>query len=155
MDLASINVQEGMTTAIAEVLENMAFMEVLPGGPENALDTEEPVFYTRLPIYKPNPSTVGLVVPQQLALDLAGALLMKECTMEEDEFDVLDVLSELTNTLAGSLLTNLLPDLDSFELGLPECRVIGNWSEKKEWSDCEEFLYQVDEAGFYCLWRSH
>ncbi len=155
MDLASINVQEGMSEAIGEVLENMAFMEALPGGEENALDPDEPVFYTRLPIYKPTPSTVGLVVPQGLALSLAGALMMKECTMDEDEFEVLDVLSELTNTLAGSLLTHLLPELDSFELGLPECRVIGNWDTKREWSDCQEFLYQVDEQGFYCLWRSH
>jgi hypothetical protein len=153
MDLASLNVQEGMTAAIAEVLENMAFMEALPGTEANALDPDEPVFYTRLPIYKPSPSTVGIVVPQALALSLAGTLMMKECTMEEDEFEVLDVLSELTNTLAGSLLTHLLPQVDSFELGLPECRVIGDWNHDKEWADCEEYIYHIDEAGFYCLWR--
>ena len=153
MDLAIANVQEAMTAAISEVLESMAFMEVLPGQEAVRPTSAEPVFYTRLPIYKPSPSTVGLVVPQSLALNLAGALLMKECTMEDDEFDVMDVLSELTNTLAGSLLTNLLPDLDSFELGLPECRALSDCEEGKEWEDCQEFLYQVEDAGFWCLWQ--
>lgn len=155
MNLATADVKEAMGSAIAEVLENMAFMEVLPGVEGGQPSSEEGVFYTRLPIYKPSPSTVGLVVPQQLALGLAGALLMKECTMEDDEFEVMDVLSELTNTLAGSLLTHLLPDLDSFELGLPECRVISEWSARKEWEDCEEFLFQTDSCGFWCLWRGH
>lgn len=155
MDLATANVREAMSTAIAEVLENMAFMEALPAGDELTPGTDEPVFYTRLPIYKPSPSIVGLVVPQSLALNLAGAMMMRECTMEDDEFEVMDVLSELTNTLAGSLLTNLLPDLDSFELGLPECRVISDCFRDKEWQDCEEYLYQVEEAGFWCLWQGH
>jgi len=155
MDLATANVNDVMGSAIAEVLENMAFMEVLPGEEGNTPDPSEPVFYTRLPIYKPSPSIVGLVVPQSLALSLAGTLMMKECTMEEDEFMVMDVLSELTNTLAGSLLTHLLPDLDSFELGLPECRVITNYDQGKEWEDCQEFLFQVEDTGFWCLWLGH
>ena len=155
MDLATANVKEAMTAAIAEVLENTAFMEVLPGEAENQPADDEAVFYTRLPIYKPSPSTVGLVMPQGLALSLAGTMMMKECSMEEDEFEVMDVLSELTNMLAGSLLTHLLPDLDSFELGLPECRVITDWTGTKEWDDCEEFLFQTDEAGFWCIWRGH
>lgn len=155
MNLATADVKEAMRAAIAEVLENMAFMEVLPAGGGEAPLPDEPVFYTRLPIYKPSPSTVGLVVPIGLALNLAGALMMKECTMEEDEFEVMDVLSELTNTLAGSLLTHLLPELDSFELGLPECRVITEWRGGSEWEDCEEFHFQTEQAGFMCLWRGH
>lgn len=153
MDLIKADVTDPFSAAISEVLENMVFMEAMPGSQEHTPDPDEPVFYTRLPIYKPSPSTVGLVVPQTLALELAGTMMMKECTMEDDEFEVLDVLSELTNTLAGSLMTHLLPDADSFELGLPECRVITNYQEAKEWSDCQEFTYHVDGKGFYCLWR--
>ena len=145
MSLATINVTEAMIDSVAEVFENMAFMEALPGQPEDAPGSDEPVFYTRLPIYKPSPAMVGLVIPQSLALNLAGAMMMREFNMEDDEFEVMDVLSEVSNTLAGSLLTHLLPDLDSFELGLPECRVITDGVKNKEWENSEEFLFATDE----------
>lgn len=154
MELSTANVSEAMNESVSEVFENMAFMEALPGEQEHAPDSSEPVFYTRLPIYKPSPALVGLVIPQSLALNLAGSMMMREVNMEEDEFEIMDVLSELANTLAGSLLTHMLPDLDSFELGLPECRVISDAIKDKEWGSSEEFLFQVDEVGFYTTWEA-
>jgi hypothetical protein len=152
MELTRTSVAQAMAEAIAEVLENTAFMDVLPGLPEDDAARNEAVYYTRLPIYKPAPSTVGLVIPLSLALNLANAMLMKECDPDEDEFQVMDVLSELTNMLAGSLLTHLLADLDSFELGLPECHVITNPANNQEWEDCQVYTFQADGVGFSCLW---
>lgn len=154
MELSTVNVSQAMNDAVTEVLENMAFMEALPGEPEHAPTAAEPVFYTRLPIYKPAPAMVGLVMPQSLALNLAGSMMMREFNMEDDEFEVMDVLSEVANMLAGSLLTHLLPDVDAFELGLPECRVIGDCVTGKEWDNAEEFLYHVDGVGFWSTWES-
>ena len=154
MSLSTVNVSEAMVESVAEVFENMAFMETLPGQRENAPGSDEPVFFTRLPIYKPSPALVGLVIPRTLALNLAGAMMMREFNMEEDEFEVMDVLGEVANILAGSLLTHMLPDLDSFELGLPECRIISDAVKDKEWENSEEFLFEVDEVGFYVTWEA-
>ncbi len=154
MQLSTISVAEAMKSAVNEVFESMAFLEALDGQPENAPTADQPVFFTRLPIYKPSPAMVGLVVPQSLALELAGAMMMRDFDMEEDEFEVMDVLSEVANTLAGSMLTNLMPDGDSFELGLPECRVISDCVEGKEWENSEEFLFEINGTGFYTTWEA-
>lgn len=97
---------------------------------------------------------VGMVIPQSLALEMASAMMMREFSMEEDEFEVMDVLSEVANTLAGSMLTYLMPDEDSFELGLPECRVIGDCVAGKEWENSEEFLFEINGTGFYVTWEA-
>jgi len=154
MTMKTTDVTEAMNESVAEVFENMAFLEAMPGAQENAPKSGEPVFFTRLPIYKPSPAMVGLVIPQGLALELAGAMMMREFNMEEDEFEIMDVLSEVSNTLAGSLLTHLLPELDAFELGLPECRVISDVVADKEWENSREFLYEVDGVGFYTTWEA-
>jgi len=154
MQLSTTNVGDAMKTAVNEVFESMAFMEAMEGQPENAPTADEPVFYTRLPIYKPAPAMVGVVIPQSLALELAGAMMMRDFNMEDDEFEVMDVLSELANTLAGSLLTNLMPEGESFELGLPECRVISDCISGKEWENSEEFLFEINGTGFYATWEA-
>lgn len=154
MELAATPVDEAMGAAVHEVFETMAFMEAMIGQPENAPTAAEPVFYTRLPIYKPNPATVGLVIPQSLALELAGGMMMRDLNMEDDEFVVMDVLSEIVNTLGGSLLTNLMPHEDSFELGLPECRMITDCIVGKEWENAREFLFELNGTGFWTLWEA-
>ncbi len=154
MQLSTTSVSEAMKVAVSEVFEAMAFMEAIEGQTENAPTADEPVFYTRLPIYKPSQALVGVVVPQSLALELAGAMMMRDFNMEDDEFEVMDVLSEVANTLAGSLLTELMPDGQSFELGLPECRVIGDCIAGKEWENSEEFLFEINGTGFYATWEA-
>jgi chemotaxis protein CheY-P-specific phosphatase CheC len=154
MELSAISVGSAMHEAICEVLETMAFMEVMESKDDFVPGADEPVFYTRLPIYKPSPAMAGLVIPQSLALELAGAMMMREFTMEEDEFDVMDVLSEVANTVAGSLLTHMLPDLDAFELGLPECRVVSDSNASKEWDNSQEFQFSVDGKNFLCTWEA-
>ncbi|PID80517.1 hypothetical protein CSB20_07140 [bacterium DOLZORAL124_64_63] len=154
MALSTTDVGPAVQAATTEVFESMAFMEAMSGGQEYQPDASQPVFYTRLPIYKPSPAMVGLVIPQALALRLAEAMLLRECHMESDEFEIMDVLCEMSNTLAGSLLTHLMPDSDSFELGLPECRVIGDPVNHKEWENAEEFLFHVDECGFCITWEA-
>lgn len=154
MQLSTTSVAEAMKAAVSEVFEAMAFMEVMDGQPENAPTADEPVFFTRLPIYKPSVAMVGIIVPQSLALELAGAMMMRDFNMEDDEFEVMDVLSEVANTVAGSLLTHLMPDDDSFELGLPECRVISDCIAGKEWENSEEFLFEINGKGFYTTWEA-
>lgn len=154
MTLKQISITDVMAESVAEVFENMAFLEAMAGDPGIAPKSGEPVFYTRLPIYKPSPAMVGLVIPQSMALELAGTMMMREFSIEEDEFEVMDVLSEIANTLAGSLLTHLLPDGESFELGLPECRVISDVVKDKEWENAQEFLFEIDGVGFYTTWEA-
>ncbi len=153
--MTTINVEEvaeAMQKAISEVIENMAFMEAMPISNTVEYTPNEPVFYTRLPIYKPYPAMVGLVMPQSMALHLAGSMMMRDFTMENDEFEMMDVLSELANMLGGSLLTHLLPNMDSFELGLPECRVISDIEGGKEWENATVFPYELEGTMFLTTW---
>lgn len=154
MELSTTNVADAVEAAINEVFESMAFMEAMSGDEEHRPNADQPVFYTRLPIYKPSPAMVGLVIPQALAMAMAEAMMMREFDMEEDEFEIMDVLGEVANTLAGSLLTHLMPESDSFELGLPECRVIGDCVAGKEWENAQEFLFHVEGKGFYVTWEA-
>ncbi len=154
MGLSTVDIGKAMHEAIGEVLENMAFMEVMESEDEFVPGADEPVFFTRLPIYKPSPAMAGIVIPQSLALELASTIMMREFTMEEDEFDVMDVLSEVANTVAGSLLTHMLPDLDAFELGLPECRVIFDANAAQEWENSQEFQFSVNGQVFLCTWEA-
>ncbi len=146
-------VDTAMSKAISEIMENAAFMEALPVPGEQVFEPGESVFYTRLPIYKPFPAMVGLIMPVSMALNLAGAMMMREYTMEDDEFEILDVLGEMANMVAGSLLTHLLPELDSFELGLPECRVISDIESGKEWDHATEFQYDLEGTTFLTTWE--
>ncbi|MCP4291305.1 MAG: chemotaxis protein CheX [bacterium] len=154
MELATFNVTAAMSEAVSEVFESMAFLVAQPGEAEHAPEKGVAAFYTRLPIYKPTPAMIGLVVTQEMALEWAGAMMMRDFNMEDDEFEVMDVLSELANTLGGSLLTNLMPDGCSFELGLPECRHIGDIVADKEWENSQEFLFQIGNKGFYLTWEA-
>jgi len=151
--ITAANTRMAMTEAVAEIIESMAFMEALPAAEDQEFSPTNPVFFTRLPIYKPFPAMVGLVIPQELALNLAGTMMMKECTMEEDEFAVMDVLSELDNMLAGSLLTNMLPEPDAFELGLPECRVVSEINGQGEWDNGETYRFVIEGEVFLATWE--
>jgi len=155
LTIAAENVTQAMSEAVAEIIENMAFMEAPVAKDDQRFAPTDPVFFTRLPIYKPFPAMVGLVMPQDMALNLAGTMMMREFTMEDDEFAVMDVLSELANMLAGSLLTNMLPDPDAFELGLPECRVVTDLdgAGTGEWDNGTAYRFVIDDEVFLTTWE--
>ncbi|MCB1184080.1 chemotaxis protein CheX [bacterium] len=147
------NVDAAIASGTAEIFENTVFMEVLPAPEGTVFDPDEAIFYTRLPVYKPHPAMVGLVIPQSLALRLAEAMMMREFNMEDDEFEVHDVLGELANMLAGSIFTHLLPEMDSFELGLPECRVLSSANQGQEWDNAKPHTFLLEDTPLLVTWE--
>jgi hypothetical protein len=141
-----------METAVGEVMEAMAFLEAFQGVPVD-FSPGEPVYCTRLPVYRPEPAVVGMAVPQGLAVTIAGTMM--GCTLDpcEDGMLVLDALGELTNMLAGSLLTLLLPAADGFELGLPECRIVSDMATEPAAPGTSTYQFTAAGATFLTSWQ--
>jgi CheY-specific phosphatase CheX len=109
--------QAGMFKAIAETLENMAFMEV--ERTEDALSPEEESMGVSLLIHDPVQWELTLTMPKQMVLDIASAVYAME---EEDLTEELeqDLLAEILNTVAGRFFSEILLPNETFALGLPE-----------------------------------
>lgn len=105
-------------SAVAETLENMAFMEVVRDEcPPSSLSVE--VLSARLAIHEPTAGEVHLTMPHSLLAQVAEAAYALPAEALEEQI-LRDLLAELLNTIAGRFLTLLLPPEQSYRLGLPE-----------------------------------
>ena len=109
--------QAGMFKAIAETLENMAFMEV--EHTEETPSPEEESMGVSLLIHDPVQWELTLLMPKQMVLDIASAVYAMG---EEDITEELkqDLLAEILNTVAGRFFSEILLPNETFTLGLPE-----------------------------------
>ena len=123
MDTVPNILQIGMFKAVAETLENMAFMEV-----EHTKDPMPPTEETMgvsLLIHDPVQWELAMSMPRRMVLDIASAVYaMSEEDISEEL--VQDLLAEILNTVAGRFLSEVLLPNETFTLGLPEtCPVDG------------------------------
>ena len=106
---------QAMFSAVSQTLENMAFVEV----------TEQP---------EDTPKNLGgavnwvsMLIQGEIRLAMSASLL-RELTanmfgLETDEVgqsQQQDIIAEILNTLTGLFMTALLPDDQTYQLGLPE-----------------------------------
>lgn len=110
---------QAMINAASQTLENMAFMEVMEHGGESYEIPGDEAAWTSMLIHDPVQGEVRLAMPQNLLKKLTGNIFGLD---EEDitENQMHDILNELLNTIAGLFMTNLLPDEQEYQLGLPE-----------------------------------
>jgi CheY-specific phosphatase CheX len=96
----------------------MAFIELLPS--ETFTPYDEHLVRLRLEILinKPFPGEMRLVLPMDLAIQFAKNMYNMA---EEDITEGLmkDVLGELINIISGRLMAELIPEDQTFDLGLP------------------------------------
>lgn len=107
-----------LVDATAETIENMAFMEVV--GADKTTPYDEHLVRLRLEILinKPFAGEMRLILPMDLAIQFTKN--MYNLTEEEITEDLMkDVLGELINIIAGRLMADLIPEDQTFELGLP------------------------------------
>ena len=130
--------------AVSRTMETMAFAEVEPdvsGGapvPPDAL-------LTRIAVLEPMSSTLILAATRPFLAEIGETILtLPEAEISEQAS--LDLLSELLNTLAGCLMTLLLPADQSFRLGLPEPLA----REGLDLQDLSAWPFTVNGKGF-CL----
>ena len=95
--------------SVAETVENTAFMEVKPWR----------VFWSRVAVLAPVTGCVTVSVHESLVAEFMETLtgVPKE---SQNEDVLLDVMAELTNTIAGRLLSAIVVSDCVFQLGLPE-----------------------------------
>lgn len=102
--------------SVSKTIESMAFAEVLPtelsmvkSGKEDAV---------ALSVSEPCAGSFQMIISRELLCAIAEAMLGTP-REEIPEESLLDFLSELLNTIAGSVLNAALPDNMKFSLGLP------------------------------------
>lgn len=110
---------QAMIDAISQTLENMAFLEVIPHYDQEYEIPLEELVWTSLLINDPIQGELKLALTKGTLKDLTGAVF----SLSEDEItdaQMTDILHELLNTIAGLFLTSLLPDNQTYKIGLPE-----------------------------------
>ena len=108
--------KQNILLAIEETFENMLFMDA--EYIEQEVDIND-AYMIRILINHPFPGELVLHLPESLVVHMAMNLYM----MDEEEVDYkvkLDLSYELTNTIAGRVMANMVPDNKTFKLGLPE-----------------------------------
>lgn len=109
------NLDRAIGAAVAETLENLAFMEALPA--EEGAQGE--TLTVGVLIHDPFPAELRLTLPLPL-LGKIGEAVYALPAEELEEQILRDLLAEILNTVAGRFLTAYLPPEQSFRLGLPE-----------------------------------
>lgn len=101
---------------LPETLESMLFAEAEQI--DDVFDwADDTAFYSHIEIHRPVVADVTIGVPLALAEEFAMALAPEAA---DDEGAVLDLIGELSNTLAGRLGAALCSTDEAVELGLPK-----------------------------------
>ncbi|MBN1956637.1 MAG: chemotaxis protein CheX [Desulfuromonadales bacterium] len=109
---------EAMLNAVRQTLENMAFMEIMEGDQDYEIPVDEAA-WTSMLIHDPVQGEVRLAMPKAVLKKLTGNIFgLNEDEITENQMN--DIINELLNTIAGLFMTNLLPDEQEYQLGLPE-----------------------------------
>ena len=107
-----------LVNATLETIENMAFMEVVKSDKTTPYDEHLVRLRLEILINKPFPGEMRLVLPMDLAIQFTKN--MYNLTEEEITEELMkDVLGELINIISGRLMADLIPEDQTFDLGLP------------------------------------
>jgi CheY-specific phosphatase CheX len=113
-----MNVEQLLTDAISETIETMAFMEVNKADSITPYDEHLARLRVEILVNAPFPGEMRLVLPKTLAILFAQNMFSLE-EQEVTEETVEDVLGEIINIIAGRLMADILPEDQTFQLGLP------------------------------------
>jgi len=113
-----MNVEQLLTDAVSETIETMAFLEVNKADSITPYDEHLVRLRVEILVNAPFPGEMRLVLPKSLA----GLFAQNMYSLEEQDVTeeiVEDVLGEIINIIAGRLIADILPDDQTFQLGLP------------------------------------
>jgi hypothetical protein len=110
---------QAMLSATSQTLENMVFTEVMEHFDQNVEPDLANTAWTSLRIKDPVQGEIRLAMPITLLKTFSGNIFnVAEEELKDSQMN--DILNEMVNTLAGLFMTNLLPDDQPYQLGLPE-----------------------------------
>jgi len=127
--------------AVAETFENMTFLEVAPGQKDQWDAQGAEVICVSLLINNPFPGEFKLRVPVPLAQQVAEILYAMPAE-ETSQTMLHDITAEVLNTVAGRVMTEVLPEDQTYQLGLPEIDPLENIVSDEI---SAEWFLQVDE----------
>ena len=137
-------IKDILTQAVSETFENMAFMMVSTEAENPETMQPDECIKNSLLILEPYPGELGLIMSKKLLSKIAVALY----GLGQDEITenmLIDVISELLNTITGSLMRRILPDNSEYKLGLPES---GDQILLETSSELEQFTFFIDDQPF-------
>ncbi|MGK5092494.1 chemotaxis protein CheX [Deltaproteobacteria bacterium TL4] len=101
-----------------ESLETIAFMEVISSAAFSPYDESLKRKRAEILIHDPIPGEIILVMPESLVLIIAeNVYALEEAKITDELMD--DLIAEMINVIAGNLMRKIIPDDQSFQLGLP------------------------------------
>lgn len=145
-------VSKALMQAVGTTLEQMVFMEVLASVDRCALAPENTV-WAELDILAPFHGRVGLTMPRELVDDILDGVFSEPPGFgDEDEAPAPsftdpqreDTVAELLNTIAGQLLALLVPEDNTFKLGVPAKGV----GKADLCEDADKYCFEAGERRF-------
>lgn len=138
--------QRAMAQAVATTLENMAFMEARSLQAPHDCQGHAAVFCANLLVLDPIQGELVMFMPEALLKEIASNIYARPEGELSDKM-LSDLMNELLNTIAGLFLGELLPQDQTFGLGLPtisrdECHELE--------PPVERWHFQVD-GQYFCL----
>jgi CheY-specific phosphatase CheX len=119
MPYRETHLYQAMFNAVSQTFENMAFVEVIEQPENNRKKINGPVPWVSMLIHDPFQGEIRLAITTSLLRELTAnmfGLEADEITQSQQE----DIIAEILNTLTGLFMTALLPDDQTYQLGLPE-----------------------------------
>lgn len=139
--LNEAKVVEIIDQSVMSVLENMAFMEVCRIE-EAPYSTSILDYWAKVGLLSPLKGEVVLACASPLLSEIADTVFAGEAA---GEAALMDVVAELTNTIAGNLLSKLFPSDESIRVAVPEKGRRGGLS------GVHELYYQLDDGQYFCV----
>ncbi len=112
-------IYKAMIEAVRETFENMAFVEVAEQSEEIGFDIPTERDWVSILIHNPLQGELRLALPKNLLTTMTADMFSIDIA-DVEEVQRQDILSEILNTLAGLFMTKLLPNDQTYQLGLPE-----------------------------------
>lgn len=110
---------QAMFDAVSQTFENMAFVEVTEQPQDSPNKLGETAPWVSMLIHDPFQGEIRLALTASLLRELTAnmfGLETEEITQSQQE----DIIAEILNTLTGLFMSALLPDDQTYQLGLPE-----------------------------------
>ncbi|SKA89817.1 Chemotaxis phosphatase CheX [Paucidesulfovibrio gracilis DSM 16080] len=128
-----MDVKEAVHSAVSATMEEMFFLE------PQASD----FLWSKVRVLEPCTGSVTMAFPRTLLIQAAHGLFGEQERIREQM--LWDTLAEVVNTVAGRIMSNLLPPDSTFRLSVPESGT--GWPAK----DGEPILYMTDGGGFVVM----
>lgn len=102
-----------VTRAVVESLENMVFMAVEPMR----------LIWGKVQILSPYRGAITVAFPEKLVYSITGEIHAQDVNGETNRALFMDTVAEMTNTIAGRVMSMIVPEDEEYEISLPRTGV--------------------------------